>query len=81
MVTSAFIHSPQGMVLTGDGRALIAADYRHGLIRIPLVGTDTITRITDSAGRGGGSRGADHARAAGDPAVAAQTLASSASHA
>lgn len=50
-VTSAFIHSPQGMVLTRDGRALLAADYRHGLIRIPLVGTDTITQITDSAGR------------------------------
>ncbi len=51
VVTSAFIHSPQGMVLTRDGRALIAADYRHGLIRVPLVGNDTITQITDSAGR------------------------------
>lgn len=51
VITSAFIHSPQGMVFSRDGRALIAADYRHGLIRIPLAGNDTITRITDSAGR------------------------------
>ena len=51
VITSAFIHSPQGMVFTRDGRALIAADYRHGLIRIPLAGSDTITQITDSAGR------------------------------
>jgi DNA-binding beta-propeller fold protein YncE len=58
VITSPFIASLQGMVFTPDGRALIAADYRHGLIRIPLAGTgaitqaaDTITQITDSAGR------------------------------
>jgi len=51
IITSAFIRSPQGMVLTHDGRTLIAADYRHGLIRIPLAGSDTIAQITDSAGR------------------------------
>ncbi len=61
VVTSPFIASLQGMVFARDGRALIAADYRHGLIRIPLAvtgadaaaraGADTITQITDSAGR------------------------------
>ncbi len=61
VVTSPFIASLQGMVFARDGRALIAADYRHGLIRIPLAvtgadaatraGADTVTQITDSAGR------------------------------
>lgn len=63
VVTSPFIASLQGMVFARDGRAIIAADYRHGLIRIPLAvagasaggatgaGADTITQITDSAGR------------------------------
>ena len=51
VITSAFIHSPQGMVFTRDGRALIVADYRHGLIRIPLAGGDTITQIVDGEGR------------------------------
>lgn len=46
VLTSPFISSLQGLVLTRAGDALIAADYRHGLIRIPLSGTDTIVPIT-----------------------------------
>ena len=51
VITSPFIHSPQGMLFTRDGRALIAADYRHGLIRIPLDGSEPISQITDGEGR------------------------------
>ena len=50
VITSPFMHSLQGLVLTRSGDAVIAADYRHGLIRIPLSGTDTVTRITTANG-------------------------------
>lgn len=51
MITSGFFHSVQGMVLASDGASLIAADYRHGLVRVPLTGSDTATRITTEDGK------------------------------
>ncbi|MCC7002445.1 MAG: hypothetical protein IT357_09850 [Gemmatimonadaceae bacterium] len=48
---SAFFASLQGLVLTAEGDALLAADYRHGLLRIPLDPRDTVTQILDAEGR------------------------------
>jgi hypothetical protein len=50
-ISSSLFNSLQGSVLTRDGRALIVSDYRMGLLRVPLEGTDTVTVIADSAGR------------------------------
>jgi len=48
---SPFFASLQGLVLTPEGDALIGADYRHGLVRIPLVEADTVTPILTGDGR------------------------------
>lgn len=48
---SQFFASLQGLVFTPDGDALLAADYRHGLLHIPLDPRDSVTQILDAEGR------------------------------
>lgn len=48
---SQFFASLQGIVLTPEGDALLAVDYRHGLLRIPLSTQDSVTQILDGDGR------------------------------
>lgn len=50
-ITSPWFHSVQGLVLVPDGASLIAADYRHGLVRVPLAAGDTATRIMTPEGQ------------------------------
>lgn len=50
-IASPRFRSLQGLVLADDERALLVADYANGLLRVPLAGDDTVTAITDSAGR------------------------------
>ena len=50
-IVSPRFRSLQGLVLAEDERTLIVADYANGLLRVPLAGDDTVTAITDTAGR------------------------------
>lgn len=42
-------HSLQGVAPTPDGRALIVADYSHGLLRVDLA-TNSVVRLADAPG-------------------------------
>lgn len=48
---SPFFASLQGLVLTPEGDALLAVDYRHGLLRIPLSAEDSVSQILDADGK------------------------------
>lgn len=51
VITSPLFVSLQGIVLADTARALIVADYRNGLLRVPLVPGDTVRAVTDAEGR------------------------------
>lgn len=51
VIASPHFVSLQGIVLADAARALIVADYRNGLLHVPLAPGDSVRAITDAEGR------------------------------